>query len=309
VAGPEAGTKATVTALGANFCIAVAKFVAFGFTASASMLAEGIHSVADTGNQALLLVGMRRARRAATAEHPFGYGRERYFWSFIVALILFTVGGLASIYEGWTKLRDPHDVESLGWAFGVLTVAIVLEIFSLRVAVREINRVRTSGWWGFIRRSKNPELPVVLLEDLGALVGLVFALGGVGLAALTGNARFDAAGSLAIGILLCTIAIVLAIELKSLLLGESASPSDIDTITGAITADSSVRSLIHMRTQHIGPDELLVGAKVHLRDDLSLEQVAAAINRIESSVRERVPAAKMIYIEPDVTATAGTASS
>jgi cation diffusion facilitator family transporter len=252
---------------------------------------------------------MRRARRAATAEHPFGYGRERYFWSFIVALILFTVGGLASIYEGWTKLRDPHDVESLGWAFGVLTVAIVLEIFSLRVAVREINRVRTSGWWGFIRRSKNPELPVVLLEDLGALVGLVFALGGVGLAALTGNARFDAAGSLAIGILLCTIAIVLAIELKSLLLGESASPSDIDTITGAITADSSVRSLIHMRTQHIGPDELLVGAKVHLRDDLSLEQVAAAINRIESSVRERVPAAKMIYIEPDVTATAGTASS
>jgi cation diffusion facilitator family transporter len=304
VAGPEAGTKATVTALGANFGIAVAKFVAFGFTASASMLAEGIHSVADTGNQALLLVGMRRARRAATDEHPFGYGRERYFWSFIVALILFTVGGLASIYEGWSKLRDPHDVESLGWAFGVLSVAVLLELLSLRVAVREINHVRTTGWWAFIRRSKNPELPVVLLEDIGALLGLIFALSGVGLAALTGNARFDAAGSLAIGILLCTIAIVLAIELKSLLLGESASSSDIDIITKAITGDSSVKSLIHMRTQHIGPDELLVGAKVHLRNDLSLDQVAATINRIESSVRESVPSAKMIYIEPDVTVSA-----
>jgi cation diffusion facilitator family transporter len=268
------------------------------------MLAEGIHSVADTGNQALLLVGMRRARRAATDEHPFGYGRERYFWSFIVALILFTVGGLASIYEGWSKLRDPHDVESLGWAFGVLSVAVLLELLSLRVAVREINHVRTTGWWAFIRRSKSPELPVVLLEDIGALLGLIFALSGVGLAALTGNARFDAAGSLAIGILLCTIAIVLAIELKSLLLGESASSSDIDIITKAITGDSSVKSLIHMRTQHIGPDELLVGAKVHLRNDLSLDQVAATINRIESSVRESVPSAKMIYIEPDVTVSA-----
>ncbi len=301
----EGGTKATVTALFANFGIAVAKFVAFTFTASASMLAEGIHSVADTGNQALLLLGIRRARREATPEHPFGYGRERYFWSFIVAVVLFTVGGVASVMEGWDKLRHPHEIESLTWAIGVLAVAIVIELFSLRVAVQETNKVRTSGWWAFIRRSKIPELPVVLLEDIGALLGLVFALGGVMLAAVTDNARFDAAGSLAIGLLLCTIAIVLAVELRSLLLGESASASDIDAITAVITKDPEVQSLIHMRTQHIGPEELLVGVKVHMRDNLSIEQVAAAINRIESSIRTTVTAAKLIYIEPDVSATTG----
>ncbi len=301
----EGGTKATVTALVANMAIAIAKFVAFTFTASASMLAEGIHSVADTGNQALLLLGIRRARREATPEHPFGYGRERYFWSFIVAVVLFTVGGVASVMEGWDKLRHPHEIESLTWAIGVLAVAIVIELFSLRVAVRETNKVRTSGWWAFIRRSKIPELPVVLLEDIGALLGLVFALGGVTLAAVTDNPRFDAAGSLTIGLLLCTIAIVLAVELRSLLLGESASTSDIDAITGAITQDPEVQSLIHMRTQHIGPEELLVGVKVHLRDNLSFEQVSAAINRIESSIRTTVPAAKLIYIEPDVAATTG----
>jgi len=299
----EGGTKATVTALVANLAIAIAKFVAFAFTASASMLAEGIHSVADTGNQALLLLGIRRARREATPEHPFGYGRERYFWSFIVAVVLFTVGGVASVMEGWDKLRHPHEIESLTWALGVLGVAVVIELFSLRVAVRETNKVRTSGWWAFIRRSKIPELPVVLLEDIGALLGLVFALGGVTLAAVTDNARFDAAGSLAIGLLLCTIAIVLAVELRSLLLGESASASDIGAITAAITKDPEVQSLIHMRTQHIGPEELLVGVKVHLRDNLSFEQVAAAINRIESSIRTSVSAAKLIYIEPDVAAT------
>ncbi len=206
--------------------------------------------------------------------------------------------------EGWDKLRHPHEVESLTWAIGVLAVATVLELLSLRVAVREINRVRTGGWWNFIRRAKIPELPVVLLEDLGALVGLIFALGGVSLAAVTDNPRFDAAGSLAIGILLCAIAIVLAVELRSLLLGESASPADIEAITEAINQDPDVRSLIHMRTQHIGPEELLIGVKVHLNERLSFEQVADVINRIERSVRERVPVATVIYVEPDVTAVA-----
>jgi cation diffusion facilitator family transporter len=309
VAGTEAGTKATVTALGANFGIAVAKFVAFAFTASASMLAEAIHSVADTGNQLLLLLGMRRARKAPTPEHPFGYGRERYFWSFIVAVVLFTIGGLASIMEGWDKLRHPHEIESLTWALGVLSVATVLELGSLGVAVRESNRVRTAGWWSFIRHAKVPELPVVLLEDIGALFGLVLALTGVSLAAITGEPRFDAAGSLAIGFLLCFIAIVLAIELRSLLLGESASDVHIKAITAALTEDADLESVIHMRTQHIGPEELLIGVKVHLRDDLSFAQVAGAINRIEARVRERVPAARMIYIEPDVAKPVGAESA
>jgi cation diffusion facilitator family transporter len=297
------GTKATVAALAANFAIATSKFVAFAFTASASMLAEGIHSVTDTTNQALLLLGMRRARRPPTPEHPFGYGRERYFWAFIVAVVLFTAGGVASVLEGFEKLRHPHEISSLGWAIGVLCIAIVFESISMVVAVREANAVRRTGWVRFIRHAKAPELPVLLLEDGGALVGLVIALTGVTLASVTGEPRFDAAGSLAIGVLLCMIAVVLAVELRSLLIGESASAADIGTIEQAVREDPDVESLIHMRTQHIGPEELIVGLKVHLRDDLPFPKVAEVINRIESRVRERVPAARVMYIEPDVART------
>ncbi len=296
----EGGTKATVAALAANFAIACSKFVAFAFTASASMLAEGIHSVTDTTNQALLLLGMRRARRPATPEHPFGYGRERYFWAFIVAVVLFTAGGVASMLEGYEKLLHPHEVSSFGWAIGVLAVAIVFESVSMVVAVREANAVRRTGWIKFIRHAKAPELPVLLLEDGGALVGLIIALTGVTLASVTGEPRFDAAGSLAIGVLLCVIAVVLAIELRSLLIGESASPVDIQAIEDAVREDPDVESLIHMRTQHIGPEELIVGIKVHLRDDLPFARVAEVINRIEDRVRTRVPAARVMYIEPDV---------
>lgn len=296
----EGGTRATVAALGANFAIAASKFVAFTFSGSASMLAESIHSVTDASNQALLLLGLRRARRPATPVHPFGYGRERYFWSFIVAVVLFTLGGVASAIEGVEKLREPHEVASYSWAIGVLAVAIVFESISITVAIREANHVRRAGWVEFIRHAKSPELPVVLLEDAGALIGLALALTGVSLASVTGNPRFDALGSLAIGVLLCVIAIVLAIELRSLLIGESASPADIESIERAVREDADLEELIHMRTQHIGPEELLVGIKVHLRSGLTFGEVAGAINRIEKRVREQVPAARIIYIEPDV---------
>jgi cation diffusion facilitator family transporter len=299
VAGSETGTGATVTALVANIGIALAKFVAFAFTGSASMLAEGIHSVADTANQVLLLVGVRRSRRPATEKHPFGYGRERYFWAFMVAVLLFTMGAVASSLEGFEKLRHPHEVTSVRVAVVVLCVAIVFEALSLRVAIRESNEIRTGGWWAFIRHAKTPELPVLLLEDTGALVGLVFALAGVTLAAITGEPRFDAAGSLAIGILLGVLAIVLAVELRSLLLGEAASPRDIAVIREAIEQDADLEQLLEMRTQHLSPDELLVAMKVRLRGDLTFREVADVINRIEARIRDRVPKAQMIYVEPD----------
>jgi cation diffusion facilitator family transporter len=301
VSGPESGTKATIAALAANTGISTAKFVAFAFTGSASMLAEGIHSVADTSNQALLLVGVRRSRREPTPQHPFGYGRERYFWAFMVSVVLFTVGCVFSMYEGVEKIRHPHEVGSLTWAFAVLGVSIVLEALSFRTAVHEARQVRApgEGWWTFIRHAKAPELPVLLLEDLGALVGLVFALGGVTLAEVTLDPRFDALGSLAIGVLLGAIAAILAVELRSLLIGESASPADIRAIEETLRSGDGVVDVLHVRTAHIGPDDVLVAAKVRFRDDLHFGEIADAINAIEARVRGRIPAAKNIYIEPD----------
>lgn len=294
------GTKAVVAALLANLGIAVAKFMGFLITRSSSMLAESVHSVADSGNQALLLLGGRMARRPESKEHPFGYGRERYFWSFVVALVLFTLGALFSLGEGFAKLRETHEPESLGVAIGILVVAIALEIGSFRTAVRESNRVRgTESWWGFIRHSRNPELPVVLLEDLGALVGLVLALGGVVLAKFVAPV-FDAYATLAIGTLLGVIAIVLAVEMKSLLIGESARTSDIAAIRAAIEETPEIERVIHMRTMHVGPDELLVGAKVELDSKLTFDQVAQVINATETRIRQRLPIVEILYLEPDI---------
>ena len=291
-----------MAALLANAGIAVAKFAGFLITGSGSMLAESVHSVADSGNQALLLLGGRRARRAPTAEHPFGYGRERYFWAFVVAIILFSLGGMFATYEGIEKIRHPHELESVTVAIAILVVAIILEAFSFRTAVVEARRVKDPqmGWWSFIRRSKNPELPVVLLEDLGAQVGLVIALAAVVIADVTGESRWDGVGTLAIGLLLIVIAVVLAIEMKGLLIGESAAPGDLEKIAAAIEVEPSVQRLIHMRTQHIGPEELLVGAKVELIPDLSVAEAAEAVNRVEASVRRAVPIARIMYLEPDV---------
>jgi cation diffusion facilitator family transporter len=304
----EGSRKAIFAALAANAGIAVAKLVGFVLTGAASLLAEAVHSLADTSNQALLLLGGSRSRRKASLAHPFGYGRERYFWAFIVALVLFLLGGVFAIGEGIDKLRRPHELESLPIAVGILLVAIVLEGFSLRTALHQASLVRGSeSWWSFIRHSKEPELPVVLLEDTGALLGLMLALAGVGLGAVTDNARWDAVGSLGIGILLVVIAAVLVVEMKSLLIGESASPADVTAIERALAGSPGVRQVIHLRTEHIGPDELLVGAKIDLDHDLTLPEVAARINEAEARVRSAVPKARVIYIEPDVARIEGAA--
>jgi len=304
MAGTEGGhsTRAVLAALFANAGIAAAKFVAFLLTSSASMLAESVHSLADTGNQGLLLLGGRRAQRPATPQHPFGYGRERYFWSFVVALMLFSLGGMFAIYEGISKIRTPHELESPMIAIAVLVVAIVLESLSFRTAIVESRHVKEPGisWWGFIRRAKQPELPVVLLEDLGALTGLIIAFCAVGVAIVTDDARYDGIGTLSIGILLVIIAAVLAFEMKGLLIGESASDTDQQAIAAAIEVDPSVQRLIHLRTEHIGPDELLVGAKIELIDGLDISEVVEIVDNVETAVRRAVPSARIMYLEPDV---------
>jgi cation diffusion facilitator family transporter len=294
------GTRAIVAALAANLGIAVAKFVGFLITGSSSMLAESAHSVADSGNQGLLLVGGRRARREATAEHPFGYGRDRYFYAFVVALVLFSLGSLFSLYEGWHKL-DAHDELSRPFvAVLILVVAIGLEAFSLRTAVVESNRVRgNANWVQFIRRAKAPELPVVLLEDCGALLGLAFALAGVSLAWATGDPVWDAYGTLMIGLLLGIIAIILIFETKSLLIGEGVLPDTKDKIVAALVGPG-VDRVIHLRTQYLGPDELLVAAKIAIPRTTVMDRVADAINDAERRVREAVPEARLIYLEPDL---------
>ncbi|WP_035702720.1 cation diffusion facilitator family transporter [Glycomyces tenuis] len=297
----EGGTKAVMAALLANTGIAISKFVAAGITGSASMLAEGVHSVADASNQGLLLLGGKRAKREASPAHPFGYGRERYIYSFIVAIVLFSVGGLYALYEGYHKLSDPHELESPMVAIVVLVIAIVLEIFSLRTAVQESNAVRgRKSWVQFVRGAKSPELPVVLLEDIGALVGLIAALLGVGLAVITGEPIFDALGTIVIGVLLVVIAVVLAIETKSLLLGESATLEHIKAIEAAILEGEEITDIIHLKTLHIGPDELLVAAKIGVQNSESGEQIAAEINAAEDRIRAAVPIATRIYLEPDL---------
>jgi cation diffusion facilitator family transporter len=301
MAGGSDSSGAILAAFLANVGIAIAKFVGFLVTGSSSLLAESVHSVADSGNQLLLFLGGRRARRAATPLHPFGYGRARYFWAFIVAVVLFSVGGLFSLYEGWHKISDPHDVDSPAVAFGILGVAIVFEAFALRTAVRHARpQLRGRGWVEYIRTSRSPEFPVLLLEDSAALIGLVFATLGIALAVLTGEPIWDGIGTAAIGVLLVLVAIVLALEMSSLLLGESATPDEVRRIEAAITDGREVRRLIHMATQHLGPDELLVGAKVEFDSRLSVRELTAAINAAEQRVRSAVPTAEVVYIEPDV---------
>jgi len=292
--------KAVIAALGANMGIAVIKFIAFAVSGSASMLAEGVHSLVDSGNQGLLLIGGRSARRRATPEHPFGYGRDRYVYGFLVALMLFSAGGLFALYEGVEKVRHPHHLDDALIAVIVLAVAIVLESFSLRTAIAESRHLKGDDTWvGFIRHSKVPELPVVLLEDVAALIGLVFAFGGVGLAVLTDDGVWDGIGTCAIGALLISVAVVLVIETKSLLLGESAAPVQVAAIEAALPGDGIDR-IIHLRTMHLGPDELLVGAKVAMPAELSIGEAAAAIDAAEQRVRAAVPSARVIYLEPDV---------
>ncbi len=302
----EAGKKAIVAALAANLAIAVSKLVGFAITGAASMLAESIHSLADSGNQGLLLLGRKLSNRPPDDEHPFGYGRERFFWAFVVSIVLFSLGSLAALYEGVNKLRHPHELESPIVAVVILVVAIVLESFSFRTAIHEARPLKGDlTWRQFIRQTKVPELAVVLLEDFGALLGLLFALVGVGLATVTHNARFDAMGSIAIGLLLGAIAYILARENKSLLIGESASPSEIALVRSAIASAPAVNHLIHLRTLQLSPSELLIAAKLEFDSSLDQAGLAAAIDATEVLIRAAVPTAHLVFLEPDQLRPAG----
>jgi cation diffusion facilitator family transporter len=296
------GSRAIVAALAANLGIAVTKFFAFALTGSSSMLAEAIHSVADSGNQGLLLVGGRRAQREATPKHPFGYGRERYIYAFIVSIVLFSVGGLFALYEAYHKFLNPEAIDSWHWVpVLVLVAAITMESLSFRTAIQESHAQRGKATWPqFIRRAKAPELPVILLEDFAALVGLVFALFGVGMTLITDNGVWDAVGTAMIGALLVAVAVVLALETKSLLLGESANAEHVAAIERAITGGPEVERVIHMRTMHLGPEELLVAAKIAVRHDETAEEVARGIDAAEARIRAAVPIASVIYLEPDI---------
>ncbi|MDX2344598.1 MAG: cation diffusion facilitator family transporter [Acidimicrobiia bacterium] len=294
-------TKVVIAAFFANLGIAIAKFIGFVFTGSSSMLAEAIHSTADTGNQALLLLGGRLSKRDPDAEFQFGYARERYFWAFVVALVLFSLGSLFAIYEGIEKIGHPHELENVGWAFAILSLGIVFEGFAFMTAVRASIPIKGDRtWWQFIRTSRVAELTVVLLEDFGALIGLVIALTAIATATITGDPIWDGIGTLSIGILLGVIAILLAIEMKGLLIGESARPGEYQKIKEAMLTSPSVVDVIHLRTQHFGPQQLLVGAKIVFDSDLTFEQLADAINEVERRVRKEVPIARPMYIEPDI---------
>jgi len=297
----EGSTRAILAALLANAGIAAAKFVGFLITGSSSMLAESVHSVADTSNQGLLLLGQRQARKHADPLHPFGYGRSRYFYSFVVALVLFSLGSVFALYEGYHKITHPEELTSPIVAVAILVVAICLEAYSFRTAVRESRPLKRSlSWWRFIRTSRNPELPVVLLEDSGALVGLVLALAGVGLTILTGDPAWDGVGTIGIGILLGVIAVVLMIEMHSLLIGEGATRDEERAIRAAIEQTDRIDRIIHLRTQYLGPEQMLVGAKIALKPSTDLATVAATIDAAEAAVRAAVPAADLIYLEPDL---------
>ena len=291
--------KAIMAALIANSGIAVAKFLGFLVTQSSAMLAEAVHSVADVSNQGLLLLGGRRSRREPTATHPFGYGRERYFWSFVVSVVLFSLGSAFAVYEGIEKVRHPHEIHSVGLALAILGTGIVLESWSFRTAIVAASPERRGlSWRKFILQTRNPELPVILLEDAGALFGLVIAAASVSLSAATDQPRWDGVGTILIGLLLGVIAAVLAREMKSLLIGESADDGDRKAILAAIGETPGVSSVVHLRTQHLGPEEILVGARVAFDPDLDVAAVAAVVTDVEERVRAVVPAARPIYVEP-----------
>ncbi|BCY05834.1 cation diffusion facilitator family transporter [Actinoplanes sp. L3-i22] len=298
----EGGTKAIIAALSANLGIAVTKFGAWFLTGSSSMLAEAIHSVADSGNQLLLLVGGKQAKKKATPEHPFGYGRERYIYAFIVSIVLFSVGGLFALYEAWHKIQHPEPITGWKWVpIAVLVVAIALESYSFYTAITESNHTRgKTSWVDFVRRAKAPELPVVLLEDAGALLGLVLALFGVGLTLITGDGVWDGIGTASIGVLLVAIAGILAVETKSLLIGEGANPETVTKIEQAVLAGDGIEKIIHMKTLHLGPEELLVAMKIAVPKSETADEVARHIDETEERIRASVPIARVIYIEPDI---------
>jgi cation diffusion facilitator family transporter len=297
----EGGTKAVIAALIANTGIAVSKFVAFAITGSTSMLSEAIHSVADSMNQVLLLVGGKRSKRVADDQYQFGYGRVRYVYGFMVAIVLFVVGGIYSLYEGWHKWNHPEPVTDYWIAIGVLSIAILLETFSFRTAIIETNKVRGKRSFAkFVRDARQPELPVILLEDFGALIGLVFAMLGVSAAVITGDGRWDGMGAMAIGSLLIVIAVILVREMSAMLIGEGALPEEYDAVKAALESAPLVERVIHLRTLHVGPDALLVGAKIAITKQDSAQEIAQGIDEAERLLRIAVPSAQYVFLEPDL---------
>ena len=298
----EGSRKAIIAAFFANLGIAVSKFVGFLITGSAGLAAEAVHSFADTGNQGLLMLGAKRSVKARDEEHPFGHERERYFWAFIVALVLFSMGGLFALYEGIHKFRNPHETDNMGIAIGILIVAILLESYSLRTAIKETAHVKPANqsYWQFIRTAKQPELPTVLLEDVAAETGLIFALAGVLLAHYTHEPRWDAVGSIAIGVLLVVVAFILGAEMKGLLIGETASPETRVVLAHALRGHQNVQEVIYLHTEHLGPDALLVAAKAIFDPALSAADVSRTIDEAEAKMRAAVPSARFIFIEPDI---------
>lgn len=295
------GKKTILAALVANVGIAIAKFIGFAVTKSSTMLAEGIHSSADSANQLLLLLGTKRAKRNPNKRHPFGYGRERYFWSFVVALILFSLGSLFAIYEGIEKIRHPHPLENASWAIGILIFGIFIESFSFRTAIVEARTIKGGASWSkFVTRSKQPEIPVVLLEDAGALFGMVIALAAISLVKITGEPLWDGIGTLSIGILLGLIAAVLAREMHSLLIGESANEKDRTKIEELIQECKGISQVIEIRTQHLGPEEILIGARVVFDESLQAKEIAVIINDLEETINTEVKDAGPIFIEPEI---------
>ena len=295
------GKKTILAALLANLGIAIAKFAGFAITKSSTMLAEGIHSSADSANQLLLLLGTRRAKREPSSKHPFGYGRERYFWSFVVALILFSLGSLFAIYEGIEKIRHPHALDNATWAIWILIFGIFIESFSFRTAIVEAKTIKGETTWSkFVIRSKQPEIPVVLLEDAGALFGMVIALVAITLVKVTGEPIWDGIGTLSIGILLGVIATILAREMHSLIIGEAASEVDRSKIVSVIENNKQVVELVEMRTQHLGPEEILIGVRVAFHETLQTKEIADLINQLESEIRNELKNAGPIFIEPEL---------
>ncbi|MAT62328.1 MAG: cation diffusion facilitator family transporter [Actinomycetota bacterium] len=295
------GKKTILAALIANVGIAIAKFLGFAITKSSTMLAEGIHSSADSANQLLLLLGTKRAKREPSSKHPFGYGRERYFWSFVVALILFSLGSLFAIYEGIEKIRHPHALNNASWAIGILIFGICIESFSFRTAIVEAKTIKGETTWSkFVIRSKQPEIPVVLLEDAGALFGMVIALAAISMVKITDEPIWDGIGTLSIGILLGVIAIILAREMHSLIIGEAASETDRLKIINVIESNNKVVELVEMRTQHLGPEEILIGVRVAFNETLQVKEIADLINHLEEKIRIEIKDAGPIFIEPEL---------
>ena len=293
------GKRAIFAALLANIGISIAKFVGFIFTHSSALIAESVHSFADASNQLLLLLGIQRSNRPATEKHPFGYARERYFWSFVVSVVLFTAGAVFALYEGIEKLLHPEPLNNHNWAIGILVFGLILEGFSLRTAVIAANKQRKDQTWReFITRSKQPELPVVVLEDTGAMLGLAFALIAVVLSKVTDNPVWDGIGTVTIGVLLAVIAAILAKEMHSLIIGEAVSEKNRTLIKTSITDSAAVTSITNLRTQHLGPEHILVGAQVVFDSSLSVEEVCSAIEEIEVRVKVAVPDAHSIFVEP-----------